>query len=73
MAFGLEAAHVDADLRDHHFGREASDAGDGGQHIAGYAKGFDVGVDLLIDAGDGRIYRFDTRFIARESATPVGN
>jgi hypothetical protein len=31
MAFGLEAAHVDADLRHHHLGRKAADARDGGE------------------------------------------
>ncbi len=59
MAFGLEAAHVDADLRDHHLGRQRTDAGDGGQHFDGYAKGFDVGTHLLIDRGDGFIHSIE--------------
>ena len=56
MAFGLEAAHVDADLRDDHFSRKRADAGHGGQHFAGYAKGFEVALDLLIDAENRRIH-----------------
>jgi hypothetical protein len=56
MAFGAEAAHIDTDLRHDHLGCEAADAGDGDQHFDGYAKGFDVAVDLLIDAGNGRIH-----------------
>jgi len=59
MAFGLEAAHVDADLRHHDLGREAADARDGGEPFDGYAKGFDVAVDLLIDAGNGRVYSIE--------------
>ncbi len=59
MTFGLEAAHVDVDLRHHHFRLQAADAGDGGQHFDGYAKGFNVSnvsAHLLIDRGDGRIH-----------------
>ena len=49
MASGFKAAHVDADLGDDHLGRNAV------QHFAGDPKRFDVAVDLLIDAGDGRV------------------
>ena len=55
MAFGAEAAHIDADLRHHYLSREAADSRDGGEHFDGYAKRFDVAVDLLIDAGNGDI------------------
>ena len=50
MPRGLESAHVDADFRDDHFGRERTDPGDGAQHFNGDAKGFDVCAHLLIDA-----------------------
>jgi hypothetical protein len=30
-----------------------AEAGNGAEHFDGYPKGFDVGVDLLIDAGKG--------------------
>jgi uncharacterized protein with FMN-binding domain len=46
-------------LRYDHLGREAANAGDGGQHFDGCAKGFYVAVDLLIDAGKGRIESID--------------
>ena len=46
MAFGAEAAHIDADLRHHYLSREAADSRDGGEHFDGYAKRFDVAVDL---------------------------
>ena len=39
--------------------RERADAGNAAQHFDGDAKGFDVAVDLLIDAGDGRIHGID--------------
>jgi hypothetical protein len=55
IAFGGEPAHIDTDLRHDHLGREAADAGNGGQHFDGYAKGFDVAVDLFINAANGRI------------------
>ena len=55
IAFGGEPAHIDTDLRHDHLGREAADAGNGFQHFDGYAKGFDVAVDLLINAANGRI------------------
>ena len=55
MAFGTEAAHIDTDLRHDHLGREAADTRNGGQHLDGCEEGSDVGVDLLVDAGDGRI------------------
>ena len=42
--------------RNQHFGFQMTDAGNGGQHLDGYAKGFDVAVDLLIDEGKGRIH-----------------
>jgi len=45
--------HRDTDLRHDHLGREAADAGNGFQHFDGYAKGFDVAVDLLINAANG--------------------
>jgi hypothetical protein len=53
LGFGGEAAPVDADLRYDHFSREAAEARNGAEHFDGYPKGFDVGVDLLIDAGKG--------------------
>ena len=59
MTFGLEAAHVDADFRDHHLGGEIADTGNGGEHFDGYTKGFEVAIDLLIDAVDGRIYSIE--------------
>ena len=52
-----EAAHVDPNLGHDHLGREAADTGDGAQHFDGDTKGFDAAVDLLIDAGNGRIHR----------------
>jgi hypothetical protein len=55
MAFGGETAHVDADLRHDHLGRKAAEAGNGAQHFDGFTKGFDVAVDLLVNASDGRI------------------
>jgi hypothetical protein len=42
-----------------HLGRKAADAGDGGEHFDGYAKRFDVAVDLLVDGGNGRIQRVE--------------
>jgi hypothetical protein len=55
IAVGAKPTHIDTDFRHDHLGREAADAGNGGQHFDGYKKGFDVAFDLLIDAGDGRI------------------
>src|SRR6202051_3140611 len=55
IAFGGEPAHIGTDLRHDHLGREAADARNGFQHFDGYAKGFDVAVDLLINAANGRI------------------
>jgi hypothetical protein len=47
IAFGGEPAHIDTDLRHDHLDREAADPGNGFKHFDGYAKGFDVAVDLL--------------------------
>ena len=55
MAFGREAAHVDADLGDDDLGAELADAGDRAQDCDRRAKGLDVGVDLLVNLGDGGI------------------
>lgn len=55
LAFG----NFDADLRYDHRGRKAADTGNGAQHCDGCAKRFDVVVDLLIDAGNGRIKSID--------------
>ena len=41
--------------RHNHLGPEAADAGIGGRHFDGGEKGFDVAVDLLVDAGNGRV------------------
>jgi hypothetical protein len=40
-------------------GAEIADAGDGAQDLDRGAKGFDMGVDLLIDLTDGGVDRID--------------
>ena len=59
MTGGFKAAHIDTDLGDDHLGGERADARNAVQHFEGDPKRFDVAVDLLIDASDGRVLGID--------------
>ncbi len=54
-----EAAHVSADLGEKDAGRQFSNSGNAGQDRDQFAKGREVGLDLLIDFGDGPVQRID--------------
>lgn len=55
MICRLKAAHVHTNLRQDDARRKLAEARDRAQYLLGGAKGFEVGLDLLIDALDGRI------------------
>ena len=55
LAIRCEAIHVETDLGDNDLGGEATDTRDGDQQLDGFSKGFQVTLDLRIDAGDSRI------------------
>ncbi len=59
MAGRREAAHVGADLSEKDAGRQFSDSGNAGQDRDQVAKGREVGLDLLIDLGDGPVQGID--------------
>ena len=55
MSLAREAAHIDADFGDDDLGTEWADARNSGQDLDCRAKGLDVGLDLLVDSGNGLI------------------
>ena len=59
MAGRREAAYVGADLGEENAGRQFSDSGNAGQERDQVAKGGEVGLDLLVDFGDGPVERID--------------
>ena len=59
MPRGWEAAHVSPDLSEENAGHELSDSGNARQNRDQFAKGREVGLDLLIDFGDGAVERID--------------
>ena len=59
MPLGREAAHVVADLGEDHAGAKVANPWNGDQLGDRCAKGLDMRVDLLIDAGDGLVEGVD--------------
>ena len=54
-----EAAHVGADLSEKDAGRQFSDSGNACQDRDQFAKGREVGLDLLVNLRDGPVERVD--------------
>ena len=59
MAGRRETAHVSADLSKQDASCQRSDAWNAGEDRDQLAKGREVGLDLLIDLGDGPVERVD--------------
>ena len=59
MPRGWEPAHVGADLSEENAGRQFPYAWNVGQDRDQLAKGREVGLDLLVDLGDGPVQRID--------------
>jgi hypothetical protein len=57
VAFGREPTHVETDLGGNDLGSELADARDRAQDLDRYAKGCDVGFNLVVDRGDGGVDR----------------
>src|SRR5580704_6184993 len=55
MSLAREAAHIGADFADDDLGTELADARNGAQDLDRRAKGLDVGLDLLVNSGNGLV------------------